>query len=211
MGSIPVGSPGAASAPAGAAAAAVAAEQVGTALLPDDSNESAELAALAAYEASQAQLPAGHPVEPAAMPAALPGVAAAQPAQQALPQAVPVQQQHPLQAAAVVRRWVEPEVVDLTGDSPSPPSSPHRRRQMHRQEGGGGGCGRSARGGAAAALGALTAVAAAHGAEVVDLLGSQSPTKRRHGEPASVRVGFLLLLVGCATLDTVGTVEGAKC
>ncbi|KAL4440149.1 hypothetical protein ABPG75_003150 [Micractinium tetrahymenae] len=96
--------------------------------------------------------------QPAAGPrAAQPGPAAQQPAQQA--------GARPARPAPLCPA-PEPELVDLTADSPSPVSAGRRQAQQQQQA-----LGRAGRGGSAAGAGP-------EGVEYVDLA---SPTKRRHG------------------------------
>ncbi|KAL4438717.1 hypothetical protein ABPG77_006321 [Micractinium sp. CCAP 211/92] len=100
--------------------------------------------------------PAAQPA--AQLPAVTPGIAPHQPAQQVAQQAAP-----------------QPELVDLTADSP-PSASSGRLRAAQQPLGRGGGFGGS--GGAPAGPALAVSLAAAGGVEYVDLA---SPTKRRHG------------------------------
>ena len=179
-GSMPVGSPAAAmlapvAAPAPAKAAAEAAAGAhleGTDLLPEDSEEAAQLAALEALEASQLAMGAAPRASPQEhqQPMQQPGPAAQQGPQQGQQQGQQLQGRRPPQL--MVPRRAEPEVVDLTADSPSPTSPQRRRALVPPARLGGGRAGTAA--GAAAAAGA-------GGADVVDLLADVSPTKRPHG------------------------------
>ncbi len=111
--------------------------------------------------------PAAQPA--AQLPAVTPGIAPHQPAQQAAQQAAP-----------------QPELVDLTADSP-PSASSGRLRAAQQPLGRGGGFGGS--GGAPAGPALAVSLAAAGGVEYVDLA---SPTKRRHGAAEQARAPVAL-------------------
>ena len=172
----PPGERGEGATAAAGAPAAGAGQQLGTAaLLDDDSYESAELAALDAYEARVASQQASAQQASAQQAGAAGQAALPRPAQQQAPAAGQQQQSHQPCQVQVPPPPADADIVDLTADSPE--AVPVR----HPRAGGGGGTGP---GGAAAAAAAAAVAGGGGAADVVDLLDG-SPTKRRHGGEVS--------------------------